>query len=246
MASKTIYMVDNIRNKIDKYPLGYIFTTHDFDISVMNPKVINKILNDLVAEGYLCKLSKGRFYKPEHGKFGELKPDTYQTVKDLLVKDGKLTGYITGYYAFNELMLTTQVPAILQIASRKEKKAIVRGIYRIHFVKQENTITKETVPLLRLLDCLRFFKIIPDTTPDNACQRLLQLLKELDEQQIVKIKKLSLKYNPQTISLLGAMLETLNPTEDTGALFKKLNPITQYKLSISENVLPTQKKWKIK
>ena len=238
--------IDTIKNKIDKFPLGYIFTTNDFDISVKYPKGVNKVLNDLVAEGYLCKLSKGRFYKPERGKFGELKPDTYQTVKDLLVKDGRLIGYMTGYYAFNELMLTTQVPAIFQIATRKEKKALVRGLYRIHFVKQENSITKDNIPLLRLLDCLRFFKIIPDTTPDKACLRLLQLLKELDEQQITKIKKLALKYNPQTIATLGAMLETLNIQEDTSALFKKLNPITHYKLSISETVLPTQKKWNIR
>jgi hypothetical protein len=239
-------MIDTIKNTINKFPLGYIFTTNDFPISVKNPKGVNKVLNDLVADGYLAKLSKGRFYKPERGKFGDLKPDTYQTVKDLLVKGGKLIGYITGYYVFNELLLTTQVPAILQIATRKEKKAIERGIYRIHFVKQENTITKETVPLLRLLDCLRFFKIIPDTTPDRACQRLFQLLKELDEPQIAKIKKLALKYNPQTIAMLGSMLETINSQEDTAALFKKLNPLTHYKLSISENVLPTQKKWNIR
>jgi predicted transcriptional regulator of viral defense system len=239
-------MIDTIKNTINKFPLGYIFTTNDFPISEKNPKGVNKVLNDLTAEGYLSKLSKGRFYKPERGKFGDLKPDTYQTVKDLLIKDGKLIGYITGYYVFNELLLTTQVPVILQIAMRKEKKALERGIYRIHFVKQENTITKETVPLLRLLDCLRFFKTIPDTMPDKACQRMLQLLKELDEQQVAKIKKLAAKYNPQAIAMLGAMLEILNPQEDTSALFKKLNPLTHYKLSISETVLPTQKKWNIR
>jgi hypothetical protein len=42
-------------------------------------------------------------------------------------------------------------------------------------------------------------------------------LKELDEQQIAKIKKLVLKYTPQTIALLGAMLEVLYPNEDTVA-----------------------------
>jgi hypothetical protein len=143
-------------------------------------------------------------------------------------------------------MLTTQLPAVLQIGMRKEKKALVRGIYRISFIRQENAITKENIPLLRLLDCLRFFKIIPDATPDSTCQRLLYLLKELDEQQIAKIKKLTLKYTPQSIALLGAMLEILYPNEDTAALFKKLNPMTVYKLSISQNILPTQKKWRIK
>lgn len=129
---------------------------------------------------------------------------------------------------------------------RREKKALVRGIYRISFIRQENTITKENIPLLRLLDCLRFFKNIPDITPDKTCQRLLYLLKELDEQQIIKIKKLALKYTPQTIALLGAMLETINSQENTESLFKKLNPMTSYKLSISQNSLPTQKRWNMK
>jgi predicted transcriptional regulator of viral defense system len=239
-------MIDIIRDTIDKYPLGYIFTTNDFTLSEKNPKGVNKILNDLVAEGVLRKLSKGRFYRPQIDKSGELPLDIYQTVKDLLEKDGKIIGYLTGYSAFNDLMIATQVPSVLRIGMRREKKALVRGTYRISFIRQENAITKENIPLLRLLDCLRFFKIIPDTTSDKACQQLLHLLKELDEQQIAKIKKLALTYTPQTIALLGAMLEVLSPNEDTAALFKKLNPMTVYKLSISQNILPTQKKWRIK
>jgi hypothetical protein len=239
-------MIDIIKNTINKFPLGFVFTADDFLITAENPKGVSKILNDFVAQSYLRKLSKGRFYKPKIWKFVELPLDTYQIVKDLLVKDGKLIGYITGYSAFNDLLLTTQVPSVLQIGMRKEKKAIVRGIYRIHFIKQENTITKETIPLLRLLDCLRFFKIIPNTTPDTVCQRLLYLLKELDEQQIAKIKKLAPKYTPQTTALLGAMLENLYPNEDTSTLFKKLNPMTIYKQSISQNILQTQKKWNIR
>jgi hypothetical protein len=239
-------MLDIIKNKIDKFSFGFVFTANSFDVTVDNPKGVSKALNDLVETGVLRKLSKGRFYKPQIGKFGELPVETYQMVIDLLEKDGKMIGYLTGYSAFNDLMLTTQVPAVLQIGMRRDKKALVRGIYRISFVRQENTITKENIPLLRLLDCLRFFKNIPDTTPDKACQRLLHLFTELDEQQLTKIKKLALKCTPQTIAMLGAMLETINPNENTEALLKKLNPMTSYKLSISQNILPTQKKWNIR
>jgi hypothetical protein len=238
-------MTETIKNIIDKLELGYVFTITDIPTAVENPKGVSKILNYFVATGYLRKLSKGRFYKPQISKFGELPPDTYQVVKDLIQKDGKIIGYITGYSAFNDFALTTQVSAILEIGMRKEKKAIVRGIYRIRFIRQDNPITKENIPLLRLLDCLRFFKTIPDTTPDNACQRLMYLIKKLDEQEIIRIKKLALKYTPQTIALLGAILETNNPQEDTVTLSKKLNPITVYKLGISDKILPTQKKWNI-
>ena len=238
-------MPEIIKDTINKFEQGYVFTADDFLITVENRKIVSNILNNFVKSGYLRKLSKGRFYKPQISKFGELLPNTYQVVKDLIQKDGKLIGYITGYSAFNDFALTTQISAILEIGMRKEKKNIVRGIYRIRFIRQENTITKENIPLLRLLDCLRFFKNIPDTTPDNACQRLIYLIGNLDEQETSKIKKLALKYTPQTIALLGAILESIKPQEDTSLLFKKLNKITVYKLGISDKVLPTQKKWNI-
>jgi hypothetical protein len=167
-------------------------------------------------------------------------------VKDLLEKNGEIIGYLTGYAVFNELGLTTQVPAVLQIGVAGEKKAIRRDYYRIAFVKQQNAITKENMPLLQLLDCLRFFKNIPDSMPDNRCRRLLSLLKELSAKEREAVKQLSLKYTPQATALLGAMLETLDPKEDTSAIFNALNPQTFYKLSISDKVLPTQQKWNIK
>jgi hypothetical protein len=96
-----------------------------------------------------------------------------------------------------------------------------------------------------LLDCLRFFKNIPDTTPNNACQRLIYLIGKLDEHELFRIKKLALKYTPQAVALLGAIIEAIKLQEDTSMLFKKLNPLTSYKLGISGEILPTQKKWNI-
>jgi hypothetical protein len=238
-------MNDIIKKTIDRFPLGFVFATSDFLAAAENPKQVNKILNTLVAEGILRKLSKGRFYKSQMSEFGELPPDTYQTLKGLLEKDGKIIGYFTGYSAFNEFALTTQVPAALQIGTRKEKKKLEHDNYRISFIKQENTITKENIQLLKLLDCLRFFKIIPDAMPEQSCKRLLYLFSKLDETQIFTAKRLALKYNPATIALLRAILEMNNPKENTAALFKKLNPITTYKLYIPLGVLPTQKKWNI-
>jgi hypothetical protein len=164
----------------------------------------------------------------------------------LLEKNGKIVGYLTGYTTFNELGLTTQVPFALQIGVKNEKMAIKRKFYRINFIKQHNEITKDNIYLLQLLDCLRFFKNIPDSMPDETCRRLLLLLKELKKEQREEIKKLSLKYTPQATALLGAMLETLNPKENTTEMLNTLNPQTFYKFGISENILFNQKKWNIK
>ncbi|MBP1672327.1 MAG: hypothetical protein H6Q25_142 [Bacteroidetes bacterium] len=239
-------MIDIIINTINRFPLGFVFTSSDFNIEVNKKKMVNKLLNDLVVQGKIKRLSKGRFYKPKLTEFGELLPDEYQIVKDLIEKNGKPIGYITGFSIFNQFGLTTQVPATIRIAIKKEKNSIKRGMYRISFTKQENNITKDNICLLQLLDCLRFFKEIPDTFPDQACKRLLYLLKKLNIEQINTIKKLVLKYNPSTIALLGALLETINPDEDIQLLHNKLNPMSSFKLYISKDILPTQKKWYIK
>jgi hypothetical protein len=72
------------------------------------------------------------------------------------------------------------------------------------------------------------------------------LFSQLDKTQIVKLKKLALKYNPSTIALAGAILQTINEDEDTSMLLSKLNPQTSYKLGISKEILHNQEKWYIK
>ena len=235
-----------VKDKIDNTAYGYVFTASDFPIDVTKQKSVNKVLENLAKAGKISRLSKGRYYKAKMTEFGELPPDSYQIVKDLLTESGKLIGYITGYQIFNELGLTTQVSAILQIGTIKDKKNMKRSYYRINFIKQWNTITKENIPLLQLLDCIRFFKNIPDAMPKNSCQRLLYLLSELNDNQKSKIKRLALKYTPQAIALLGAMFETLNPNEDVETLRKSLNFQTFYYLSIPQEILPTQKNWNIR
>lgn len=238
-------MTDIIKNTINRFALGFVFTAADFSIPVEKQNTVTKILNNMVAAGQIRRLSKGRFYKPQMSKFGELPPDTLQIVKDLLEKEGKTIGYLTGYSIFNKLGLTTQVPVALQIGVRKEKKPVTRGNYRISFIIQQNTITKQSIPLLQLLDCLRFFKNIPDAMPDGICRRLLVLFKQLTEEQINTVKRLVLKYPPSAIALLGAILETNNENEDTSTLYKALNHQSSYKFNISTQILLKQKKWHI-
>ncbi|MDR3286950.1 MAG: hypothetical protein LBT27_05865, partial [Prevotellaceae bacterium] len=134
----------------------------------------------------------------------------------------------------------------LQVATNKAKKSVVRGNYQISFVIQPNIITNENIPILQLLDCLRFFKNIPTTLPNDSCKQLLLLFGQYTEKQIHTTKQLALKYNPATIAFLGALLETLNDKEDTNALYNLLNHQSSYKLGMSKNILLNQKKWHIR
>ncbi len=230
---------------IDRLPKGYVFTYADFITEVNKKEAVIKALNRMVASGKIMKLAKGKYYKPETTPFGELLPDQKQVVKDLLEENGKIIGYLTGYSIYNQLGLTTQVSNTIQIGRNQIRPSFKRERYTISFIKQKNTITKENIPLLQILDALRYIKKIPDAGIESSCRRLLNILKELTENDKSSLVRLALKYPPVTRALLGAMLEQLQQTEITQPLLKSLNPITKYKLSGISKVLITAEKWNL-
>ncbi|MFO7827178.1 MAG: DUF6088 family protein [Bacteroidales bacterium] len=235
-----------VLDRVNKFQVGYVFTYTDFGLPAKDADAVMKALNRMVKSGKIKKLSKGKFYKPKNSQFGELKPDIYQVVKDLLEKDGKIIGYITGYSIYSQLGLTTQVYNTIQIGVNREKKATKRGMYKIKFIKQPNKIKKENIPLLRILDSIRNIKKIPDTTVENSCIRLKAIINDLEMSDQEMLIKLALKYNPATRALVGAIIENVNSKLDTENLYKSLNPATSYSFKISEKTLPNQHKWFIK
>lgn len=235
-----------ILNKINKFKEGYVFTYDELGFKPEKTNAVIIALNRLVSEGKLRKLSKGRYYKPQMTEFGELKPDTYEVVKDLLQKNKKVIGYLTGFSVFNSLFLTTQVSNTIQIGCNNEKKAISRGMYKIRFIKQPNKITEDNIPLLQILDSIRFIKDIPGTDQNQSCKRFIEIIKELTPERLNQLKKLVLKYNASTRALTGAIIDMIENNNSTQAIFESLNPATAYNFSISAKTLPTKDKWRIR
>ena len=88
----------------------------------------------MVEAGELQRVSSGNYYKPKQTPFGILAPTMEELFKDLLFLRGKPIGYLTGYYAFNLLGLTTQQPTAIEIApsiqSALRKEGSIRlGLY---------------------------------------------------------------------------------------------------------------------
>lgn len=235
----------NIEKTVDRLPRGYVFTYTDFTTEVKTKEAVIKALNRMAAAGKIAKLAKGKYYKPEITPFGNLQPAQAQVVKDLLEENGKTVGYLTGYSIYNQLGLTTQVSNTIQIGKNQIRPSFKRERYTISFIRQKNTITKQNIPLLQILDALRYIKKIPDASIESSCRRLLSIVKNLSEQDTTAIVKLALKYPPATRALLGAMLDSIIETGQTELLYKSLNPITKYTLPNAANVLSTTEKWNI-
>jgi Family of unknown function (DUF6088) len=236
---------ESVAKKIIRLPKGYVFTYADFTTGVKSKEAVIKALNRMVASGKIVKLAKGKYYKPETTVFGNLQPNQSQVVKDLLEENGKIVGYLTGYSIYNQLGLTTQVSNTIQIGKNQIRPSFKRERYTISFIKQKNNITKENIPLLQILDAIRYIKKIPDAGIESSCKRLPAILKSLPGQDKSTIARLALKYPPATKALLGAMLDALKQSSLSELLYKTLNHITKYKLAGAAKVLPAAEKWNI-
>lgn len=234
-----------VQRLVENFQPDYVFTYQDLNLPTERSESVIKMLNRLVSEGVIAKISKGRFYKPKQSVFGALKPKQEEIVKDLLAKDGEIIGYMTGYSVFNRLGLTTQVPNIIQIGTNVRKNKKKRGMFTISFVLQLNPITKENITLLQLLDAIRFIKEIPDATINQSCKRILAIIRELDKEETEKVLMLAEKYPPMVRAILGAMVENIYGTDKAVPLWNTLNPLTTYKIGIGEQVLPQIKRWRI-
>jgi hypothetical protein len=238
-------VTEYISNKIDRFPKGHTFTYVDFAKEVNKKEAVIKALNRMSDSGKITKLSKGKYYKSETTPFGKLQPNQFQIVKDLLEVDGKISGYLTGYSIYNQLGLTSQISNTIQIGKKEIRPKFKRERYVISFIKQRNTIAKENIPLLQLLDTIRYIKKIPDSNSKFICNRLLIILDKLTDSDKSVIVRLALKYPPATKALLGALLDELEDSSLTESLYKSLNPITKYKLIDFGNLLVKSKKWNI-
>jgi len=200
----------------------------------------------LLLPARLSSLPRANFISLSNRPLASCRLDQYQAVKDLLESGGKVVGYLTGLSIYNTLGLTTQVGSTIQIGRNEVRSSFKRGRYTISFVKQKNSITKENIPLLQLLDGLRFIKNIPDSSVQNSCRILQNSISALSEQEQGTLVRLSVKYQPATRALLGAMLCELGKEAMAEKLKKSLNPLTSYIIpGISEELLSASR-WGIK
>lgn len=235
-----------IRSKIQDFPTNFVFCVSDLQLDAKQNQAAVRALQRMVEQGELRKMSKGKYYKPRQSIFGELKPSPSQIAKDFLTDGDTITGYLTCNSIFSTLGLTTQISSKIEIGTNRYRHPLVRDGYNISFIVQRNQITRDTIPVLRILDCIRFVRDIPATTPDEACARIIELVRELDENAKALMTVCALNYQPYVRALTGAIIETIDGnTPNADRLFNSLSGISRYHLPISNGILPNKQKWRI-
>lgn len=235
-----------IKQAISEFPDDFVFAVSDLNCDVSQREAAARALQRMAENGEISKLSNGKYYKPRVTVFGNLKPSPAQVVKEFLVKDGRVIGYLTGATAFSQYSLTTQISSEIQIGTNYYRRPLKRGSYNISFVLQPNDIKEDAIDLFRLLDCLKLIKEIPGTTPNEACKRIICIINGMDDSEKKKMAEYALNYAPSVKALLGAIMEYLGCGDSiVEPLRQSLNGISKYRIPITDAVLPNKIKWRI-
>lgn len=232
-------VMSQVKTKISKLEEGSLFTFQLFR-STDNKQAVSLALSRLCKQGIIKRLKKGRYYKPRSTSFGILGPTENDIISNLLTA----TRYISDIAAFNTLGLTTQVPSEITIKGDVAPRRAVYGNLRVRFQKSDVKVSPGNVYLLQILDALKYIKDIPDADVSTTFKRIRKLVLALDFEEKGMLVKLARNYTSSVRAMLGAILD-VQFTELARNLKDSLNPLTSYKIGISDKVLPNRSEWRI-
>jgi hypothetical protein len=230
-----------IRRKIQSLTPGEILTPDDFPNILRN--TANKILNRLSDEGAIVRLKRGVYSSCKNTRFGQVKATPLQALSQEIVRDNnKCFG---GLFLFNQLGLTTQVPATIEILNNRSSYLATVGNTRVRYIRIRPKITRYTKEAIQYLEVIKKVAHIPD---GNVMKIIAWLRNELRKSDSKKIKKLILtaeEYPPRVRAILGALLEDIDHVL-AKKLKKSLNSNSFYSVGTVTNQIENHHFWRLK
>ena len=235
-----------VNRAIDRAPTGRIFGYEIFPQYRESPGAVVRAVTRSVENQRLKRVAKGRFHKPRKGALGDVPIGDDERLRDVLYRNRRRVGYVTGPALYNRVGLTTQMPTTIAIAVNGATQIKDFGTLRMKLLSKRAPISDSTVPLLEILDILRDARKVPDANVGRVIKAMTKRLRELEPVELNKLQRLALNYyNPGTRALLG-MLLTRCQKDVLPALKASLNPTTRFDLGIDSAVWPESQAWNIR
>ncbi len=164
-------------------------------------------------------------------------------MRTLTAAGGAPLAYRAGVSLYNQLGLTTQVPAEMTVTTPRPRRTPPR---RVGFVVRPAPERASDVPLLQWLEVLRDMRRIPDTSSDEVLARVQREITRLSPAARRRLTELAAAQGPpRARAVLGALLERLTDCKGAATLRATLNPLTTYRLGLSAGALPNRVSWNI-
>ena len=239
-------IAETVNQAVERFEPGRIFGYSDLPAYREAPSAVARALGRLAQTNQVTRVAKGRYYKPKQGILGVLKPTDSELLRDMLYRDGRLRGYVTGPALYNGLGLTTQIPKTITIALNGARQEKDFGTIRIKSVPSRAPVKRADVPLLQYLDALRDVKKVVDAGPEDVLEIIAGRLAVLPDSDVNRLQRLALDYyNAAARALLGLLLTHNGQCVDP-RLRASLNPLTRFNVGLGESEWVDKKDWYIR
>lgn len=144
---------------LENYGYNEPIFLNDLKIEGLSENAVRQLVKRLVAKGFLERYDNGIYYIPKAGGLLEKSYlDPLLVIMRKYVRNKYETyGYITGLSFVNQLGLTTQMPAVIEIVTNTEAtngRTVMVGSQKVRVKKSAVPVSNNNAELLQLLDCI--------------------------------------------------------------------------------------------
>lgn len=168
---------------LENYGYNEPIFLNDLTIDGLSENAVRQSVKRLVANGFLERYDSGIYYIPKQGRvLGKSYLDPFLVIVRKYVKNKSETyGYVTGISFVNQLGLTTQVPAVIEIVTNREAtngRVITVGNQRVRIKKSAVTVSDNNAELLQLLDSIGQAEKYTELPMEETIDTMLSYVKQ--------------------------------------------------------------------
>lgn len=194
----------------------------------MSFSAFTKNIERYVANGYLIRVAKGTYCRPNTTKYGIVFPSEQEMLKEFV---GENKGVVIGYYLYNELNISTQIAKHIEAYSNAIKQ-FSRTISNISIEKCNLQFTDEEITTVRMLEILKNFYNIQDLNYKAFVLLCNKFAEQYNEKIVNKVIE-QMRYSKSTIAFMQHILSSAGVKNN---LKKYLSESSTYKYPKMEQI----------
>ena len=166
---------------LENYGYNEPILLNDLVVEGLSENAVRQSVKRLVASGFLERYDKGIYYIPKRGGLlakSYLDPSVV-IMRKYVQNKSEIYGYVTGISFANQLGLTTQMPAVIEVVTNREAtngRMITVGSQRVRVKKPAITISDSNAELLQLLDSIGQAEKYTELTIEETKETLLSYI----------------------------------------------------------------------
>lgn len=156
---------------------------NDLVIEGLSENAVRQSVKRLAASGFLERYDNGIYYIPKRdGLLGKSYLDPSVVIMRKYVQNkSEIYGYVTGITFANQLGLTTQIPAVIEVVTNREAtngRMITVGTQRVRVKKPVITVSDSNAELLQFLDSIGQAEKYAELTKEETKETLLSYMRK--------------------------------------------------------------------